>query len=532
MKKFFENGKLGMFVSLVLMVLSAVAGGGVMMAEGVILPDPVNADTNDLASPDGLGAGQDLNGTVGSATQIREGGLAEDEWDKEVAHYQEKKFPLDTMIRLRAKQRKVTGYEISHMRDGSSVIDATYVGTNGADFAGGATLVLNSSNINGKLNMFPAFETIYVEGVAGYAEGSATEEEGTLVLFVTENNGTQATCIALNGKSAGEDGETTIPTIPAGTKLSACGNACYESQLVVSPSNFQPRPVTRFLQKHIFNYVLTGEFKKILKKSPHSEQDIREKALYDFRRKRERNSLIGVQRKRLMDVPNMGQQYVYYSGGVLSQLINKYGVDVWNYSTLISICKMQFTDFSENTEADFFCGKNLLEKIQNIDFTKHKDIEYKGETVAGIDIVAFKCVFGKLNFIHCPQMDDLGLADYGFIVDLKNAVRYVKEAGKEDTKSMDDGSENAQDAERTRHIEIDAICLKGFNSMFVGPTSGIDKVTHTQSATKVVTVDAAPVNPTEGMVIYMTADDVENGLESDCIYKWSGSKWEAYTPTA
>lgn len=527
MKKLFENGRLGMFVSLVLMVLSVVAGGGVVMAESVVIPnDPVDPKVNDLSSPDGQGAGQDLTGTVASGTQARRGEIVEDEWDKEVAHFREKKFPLDTMIRLRAKQRKVTGYEVTHFRDGSTVIDMKTT----AEIAEGQTVKLTSSNVSGKIATFPAFELIAVTGVSGYVEGSATEEEGTLILFVKSNNGEEATCIALNGKFNGEGNNPTCPAIPSGTKLSALGNACHESQLVVAPSNYQPREKTVYLQKSIFNYVLTNHFKELMKKTPHAEKDIREAALYDFRRKRERNALIGTQRRFLYNVPGMGEQYIYTSAGTLSQLINKFGVDEWNFATLIAICKMQFTDFSENSEADFFMGKNLLEKVQNIDITKHKDVEYKGETVAGIDIVAFKSVFGKLNFIHCPQLDDLGMSDYGFICDLQHAVRYVKEAGKEDTKSMDDGSENAQEAERTRHIEIDAISLKGYNSMLVGPTAGIDKVKYTRSATNITMMAKLPENAVDGQKVYLTSTDGEYAGDSVWQYSASTGKWVA--PTA
>jgi hypothetical protein len=522
MKKYFENGRFGMLVSLMLMVLSVVAGGGVMMAEGIVIPnDPVDADKNDLASPDGLGAGQDLTGTVASGTQARIGDIVEDEWDKEVAHYQEKKFPLDTMIRLRAKQSKATGYEVGHFREGSTVLDMQVTKSIAGDTA---TVTLNSSNVDGDVATFATHRLIAVNGVSGYVDGSSTEEEGTLILFVKSNDGENAVCVAVNGKSTEVGGPTTCPAIPPKTKLSALSNACYESQLVVAPSNFQPRPKVAFLQKHIFNYVITDHYKELMKKTPHAEKEIRDAAMYDFRRQRERNSLIGTQRKFLFNVPNMGKQYIYTSNGVLPQLINKFGVDEWDYATLIAISKMQFTDFSENSEADFFMGKNLLEKVQNIDFTKHKDIEYKGETVAGIEIVAFKSIFGKLNFIHCPQLDDLGMSDYGFICDLKNAVRYVKEAGKEDTKSMDDGSENAQEAERTRHIEIDAICLKGYNSMLVGPVDGIDNVKYTKSATNVTMMEALPENPTEGQKVFLTSTD--GTYEGGHVYTYNGTKWD------
>ena len=122
------------------------------------------------------------------------------------------------------------------------------------------------------------------------------------------------------------------------------------------------------------------------------------------------------------------------------------------------------------------------------------------------------------------------MSDYGFICDLQHAVRYVKEAGKEDTKSMDDGSENAQEAERTRHIEIDAISLKGYNSMLVGPTAGIDKVKYTRSATNIVMMASLPENPVDGQKVYLTSTDGEYAGDSVWQYSASTGKWVA--PTA
>lgn len=530
-----------LFVQCLLAFLAVMTGGASMAVTLVTTPeDPVNPNTNDMNAPgvDGAGnqnkAGQNLDGTVASATQVRRGDLAEDEVDKDIAEFRPFQFPLDTDIRLQAKQLPVKGYEIIHYRSGDSAMDCSVVT---AITGGGATAQIPAASINGSLTMFPDFSTISVGGVAGYKEGSASETQGTLMLFVVSNDGTKLVVKAINGPLTSADtGATTVPNIPVGSTLSVCVNACHESQMNVSPENYQPRRQVMYLQKKIMNYVITDHFKEILKKTPYAEADIKADALYKFRRKCSRTAWIGAQSKFLVNVGNnMGEQYIYTQKGILRQLTNLYGIgDSIDYADLIAITKLQFTDYSQHKVAEAYCGKNFIEKLLNIDFTKHHDIEFKSSMQLGIDISSFKTSFGTINFKHDPTLDDLGYQDYCVVVDMKGASRYVKTDNKESEQDMKKGVGDNQEATRKRVMQIDAICLKGYNSMLVGPSKTLANMNVADAATSVRKVSVVPTNPSDGMLIFLTAANSTLNLDANTVYQYNAGTgtWTEYTGVA
>ena len=160
------------------LVMAVVTGGAYAMAIAEVEDGSsiagADKDVNDMQAPgvDSDGnlnmAGQDLQGTAASASQLRGGGLADEEYDEIIAKFRPFLFPLDTDIRKQAQQKKVTGYEVTHVQSGSSVLDCETT----AEVTGGEQITLTKANISGKVAMFPAFSTILVQGVAGYAKGS------------------------------------------------------------------------------------------------------------------------------------------------------------------------------------------------------------------------------------------------------------------------------------------------------------------------------------------------------------------------
>ena len=117
-----------LIVSMMFLMLAVLTGGtGYCLAADVPVadpnpaaPDPASPDVNNMGDSTGKGAGQNLPGTQGSATQIREGGLADDEYDPDVVKYNAPKFVLLNLARTVAVQRTVKGYEIDHFRIGEA----------------------------------------------------------------------------------------------------------------------------------------------------------------------------------------------------------------------------------------------------------------------------------------------------------------------------------------------------------------------------------------------------------------------------
>ena len=536
----FLKDKKFLVFNLLCLVMAVATGGAYAMAlsdtgEGgnVAGADP---DTNDMQAP-GVNAegemnmaGQDLQGTAASATQIRGGGLADDEYDEIISKFRPFQFPLDTDIRRQASQKKVKGYEVKHIQSGSSVLDCETT----AEVAGGDQVTLNKSNISGKLAMFPAFSTILVQGVAGYKAGSTSVKQGSLMLFVVSNDGTNIVCEAVNGpaKVQGET-ESTVPTIPAGTVLSCLANACSESQMIVSPDNFQPRTKTVYLQKKILNVVFTDKFAEQIKKFPFFKEDVKGEALYNFRRKASRSAWISAPSRFLINDPKMGEEYVYTQEGVLRQVTMLMGApDEFDMKLLTAINMFMYTENASGNVGRAYCGKNFIKRLLHMKEIKtYKELGFESYTELGIEVHAYKDNFGKTEFVYDPTLDDLGYADFACVVDIKNARRYIETESKEYTVDMKKGAGENREAERNVTIMADAIALKGYNSLLIGPSSMLEDMNVADAATNVELVSVVPENPSDGQLIFLTAADADLSLEADKAYRWDAAtgKWVAYT---
>lgn len=536
---FLKNKKFLVF-NLLCLVMAVVTGGAYAMAlsdtgEGGNVAG-ANPDVNDMQAP-GVNAagevnmaGQDLQGTAASATQLRGGGLAEDEYDEIISKFRPFQFPLDTDIRRQASQKKVKGYEVKHIQSGSSVLDCETT----AEITAGEQVTFTKSNISGKLAMFPAFSTILVQGVSGYRKNSKTIKQGSLMLFVVSNDGTNIVCEAVNGPAKVEgEMESTVPTIPAGTVLSCLANACSESQMIVSPDNFQPRTKTVYLQKKILNVVFTDKFAEQIKKFPFFKEDVKGEALYNFRRKASRSAWISAPSKFLVNDPKMGEEYVYTQEGVLRQVTMLMGApDEFDLKLLTAINMFMYTENASGNVGRAYCGKNFIKRLLHMkDVKTYKELGFESYTELGIEVHAYKDNFGKTEFVYDPTLDDLGYADFACVVDIKNARRYVETDSKEYTVDMKEGAGENREAERNVTIMADAIALKGYNSLLIGPSSMLEDMNVADAATNVELVSVVPENPSDGQLIFLTAADADLSLEADKAYRWDAAtgKWVAYT---
>lgn len=488
----------------------------------------VTDDTADAAgaTKDEAGINTDLSGTAASATQIREGDLADPEIDEYISKFRPYKFALDTDLRKKAKQHKVKGYEVEHYASGSTPLNGTIYAQ--VTKAASVTLTVGTHISKDDLKMLAPYSTLCLPNVMGYDE-AGTLEEGALMLEVLERTANTVVLGPINGPIEG--GEMKVPVIPASTEFMVCANACSESQMQVSPENYQPRPKTVYLQKKIVNMVMTDHFKEIVKKVPFYEQDLKDDALYNFRRKSSRTLWVGKQRKvkRLIS-DTMGEEFVYTSEGILRQITNMFAMqDTLSFSDLVAICKMQFTDYSVSNEAEVYCGKDFMEKLLNIDFTKHKDISFTAHQDIGIDIRSFNSTWGRLNFKHEQALDDLGYSNAAVVLDMKSATRYIKEEDKTQMVDMKKGAGETREATREIHTQIDCLALHGHNSILVGPTELLFKFKDPSKATILTTAAELPSAPADGQVVYLTANN--GGFAKGSLVQYSAltKTWTEYT---
>lgn len=501
-------------ISLTLLLIAVLTGGmGISLAADVPVsdpnpanPDPASPDVNNMGDPTGQGAGQNLPGTQGSGTQIREGGLADDEYDPDVVRYNAPKFVLLNLARTVAVQRKVKGYEIQHPRIG----EAELVLRTTTDIAEAETIKLTADNCMGDLSELGVSATIIVKGVKGYEQGSTTKTKGDLVLFVTsvDDDNAEITCRPLNGKAKIEGTKSDylrdykVPAIPANTELFISSYAGSESQKIVNPDNSQPRFATVFLQKRLFNIVITDHFREILKKTPWSFDDMKDQALANFSKKFERDLWDGTQQKFIVKIDGQ-DEFVYTSEGILRQLTNTLGVDgKFKYMHITAIGKIMFTKYAETTEAYLLCGKNKIGEIANMEeIIKHMDAKYDHKkTDYGIVVRDLVSNFGTLHIVYAPMMDELGYEDFCVAAPLQIA-RYYHKVKKESNIDLNKAGNDAREAQRYTYIEIAALALRGQNSMLIGPSDKITEKNLSDNTQAVNVVDAIPSSPTDGMII-------------------------------
>ena len=508
--------KHGLIISLLFVMMAVLTGGtGISMAADVPVtdpdkdnPDPANPDVNDMDAPGGQHAGQNLPGTQGSATQMRRGGLASKEYDPDVVKFNAPKYVLLNLARTVAVQRTVKGYEIDHFRIGKA--NLTLRTTD--DIAQAEKIVLSSDNVSGNLNMLGISKTVIVKGVKGYVDGSTTKTNGELVLIVTsvDEDGGTVTLRPLNGitKLEGQKSDYLqdylVPAIEANTEMNIASYAGSESQKIVDPDNSQPRTDRVYLQKRLFNIVITDHEREILKETPWGFDEMRDQAIDNFSDQFETDLWNGEQKRWIVKVKGGNEEYSYTSRGILRQLTNTLGIDgKFKYSHIVAIGKIMFTKFAETTEAYLLCGRNKIGEIANMEeIQKQMDAVYKhNKTDYGIVVRDLVSNFGTLHVVYAPKMDELGYQDFCVAVPLQIARYYhkIKREGKID---LNEAGDDAREAMRYTYIEIAALALRGQNSMLIGPSDQIIDKNISDDTNPVIHIeDALPANPTDGMII-------------------------------
>lgn len=550
MKKVMNYFSFQSVLKMVLMLLAVVTGGGVLALADNVEPqignegvepasketveakEPVNPEGNDRLSPGGKKDGQDLTGSQASSTQLREGGLLDKEWDSEIVKFYPFKTPILSIVRRMAKTVNIKNWSVSHQRVGGETLDGQVT----QKIVAGDTVEINSTNFSGSIRPFYKGTTVIVSGVPGYKEGSKTKTEGTLMLYVIESNGKKAVMQAVNGipKNEGDTRENldnmTCPEIPVGTTLLAASSAASESQLTITPENFQPREKSVYVQKKLLNIVFTDDYEKVKKEQPITVADLKTDAIIKYNLRAERTYLMGIKSRFKAETGDGQIEDVYTSEGIINQLTNTYAIgDEYTLSDLIAISKLQFTEFSENDRCFAFCGKNAIERLENIKLEGSHQNDFINHNEFDLSFKRFKDTFGSLDFIWAQTLDLMGMSDFMVIFDPKASRRYVKIGKREQTNDMSKGGGEVRDAKRWIHQEADSVALRGYNSILVGPASKINKIA-TESLGAIISAAELPATPTKGMKVALTKDYTkgETTYEAGTVYYYDGSAWSVY----
>lgn len=550
MKKVMNYFSFQSVLKMVLMLLAVATGGGVLALADNVEPqignegvepasketveakEPVNPEGNDRLSPGGKKDGQDLTGSQASSTQLREGGLLDKEWDSEIVKFYPFKTPILSIVRRMAKTVNIKNWSVSHQRVGGETLDGQVT----QKIVAGDTVEINSTNFSGSIRPFYKGTTVIVSGVPGYKEGSKTKTEGTLMLYVIEANGKKAVMQAVNGipKNEGDTRENldnmTCPEIPVGTTLLAASSAASESQLTITPENFQPREKSVYVQKKLLNIVFTDDYEKVKKEQPITVADLKTDAIIKYNLRAERTYLMGIKSRFKAETGDGQIEDVYTSEGIINQLTNTYAIgDEYTLSDLIAISKLQFTEFSENDRCFAFCGKNAIERLENIKLEGSHQNDFINHNEFDLSFKRFKDTFGSLDFIWAQTLDLMGMSDFMVIFDPKASRRYVKIGKREQTNDMSKGGGEVRDAKRWIHQEADSVALRGYNSILVGPASKINKIA-TESLGAIISAAELPATPAKGMKVALTKNYVngETTYDAGTVYYYDGSAWSVY----
>lgn len=565
MRKFFENKTMA---AQFLLIVLAVMTGGVGMAVGATIgaegPDPVGKDDpHDPADPDaGTGqrpdadgnqdarpapgdttAGQNLDGTQASSTQARQGGLEEEEWDSEITKFQPFRNPLLALARQVTRKVNISNWTVNHGRVGGETLDGRTKVKIQAETDG--SIKLTATNFRGSLKPFYKCSTLLVPSVAGYSRSSTSTnlvKEGGLMLYVVENTGTAVTCRAVNGIPTDDVIQDDLdskkcPEIPADTYICAASTAMSESQLLLTPENYQPRKEVFYVQKKGFNIVFTDDYEKTKKKQPLKVADLKADSVYKYNMRANRTYWAGVQGKFQVRNQDGSMEDVFTTKGILWQLTNSYEYEKGKLTLadLVAISKLQFTTFSQTDSAYVFCGKDAMEELLNLQMTgTTRIINFEDVKDMELDFKRFKSTYGTLNFIWDQGLDSLGYKDAMVVVDLKGATRYVKMGQKDQTNDMSKGAGEIREAKRYIRTEADGIALRGYNSIIVLPTGRASGLPESQMRSKVISSPVLPAKEatTDKMIVALTAnykDIYKKGHAYQATVSSGNVTWNEYT---
>ena len=129
------------------------------------------------------------------------------------------------------------------------------------------------------------------------------------------------------------------------------------------------------------------------------------KPLLNFKRAGNRTLWAGHKGKFPVKVPKLGEQMIYFTEGIRWQFKRELQHSgKWTFEKLIALAKMYFTGEDVPKTALMLSGKNLLEEIQCIDFSKHPEVQISVKTnKIGWEVTSIHTVFGDIE-IKRPQM--------------------------------------------------------------------------------------------------------------------------------
>lgn len=469
------------------------------------------------------GSATTVSAAAGATGGIGAGNFIEVDVDKELFKFESDDTPL-MQIMLWAKKVKVTSPEIDHFaideaRSSVTTVSAVGDGT-------GNTAVLPLGNSDKKL--LKAYSTALVKGVDGYMQDGKTKTPGKyLMLFVVDTDSVTGNpvVIAVNGpKTNTTDDQCLVPEIPEGTTIIILSNAMYETQKEVMPDTVVPTPRRIYAQKRGMNSITSDYFEAQAKRIPFSKALIAEAQIRNFKTKGNRTLWASRPSKINVDT-KLGIQTVYTTEGVRWQITRHLDhTGKWTFEQLIALAKMMFTGEDVPKHMIVLAGKNFMQNIQCIDFSKHPEVQISIKTnKIGWEVTCVRTVFGEFEIKRDPTLDRLGWSNSAAAIAYDRIVHYVYSAEHKDSERVE-----GHEATRDHTIVWDALALKGSSHIWIDGEGSCEGDTAT---TYVMWDDAeAPENPIKDKVYVLLKDcpGIDASAVSGDSWIWDGANWKEY----
>lgn len=474
------------------------------------------------------GAATTVSNVAGATGGINAGNLIESDLDKNLFKFKSDDTPLMQLM-LIAKKVKVTSPIVEHYmidEPRSSVTTTTAVAK-----ATTQQFVLPLPSNDAAIPR--PYGTLLVDGVDGYTEDGQTLTPGKpLMLFVVGHDTLTGNPIvrAVNGpKATKADEYCTTPAIPAGTTCIILANALYETQKEVDPDLIVPQPTQVYLQKRGMNQIVSDYYEAQKKKIPFGKAIIAEAAITNFKVRGNRTLYAGRKGKMKVTTDKVGVQDIYFSEGVRYQVKKELQhLGKWTVEEVIALAKMVFTGEDVPKSVVCLAGKNFLENIQCIDYSKHPEIQISTKTnPVGWVVTNFHTVFGDLEFKHDPTLDRLKWSNSAFIVAPDRLVHYQYSA-EHTSRDRVEGEE----ATRESMLVWDALALKGSCHVWINGESATINGNINTDATHfhLYEGETAPANPADGCVFYLITDCLGISTEAvkGTLWQYKNGKWSEY----
>ena len=502
---------------------------GTLMAGVNVVPVGTPKAANGIGGLPTQGNGEAT--TVSNASELGSN-LIDADVDDQIIGIASDESVIDTIKRKIRRQVRVNSFEVDHYliddKRSKAYTNETYTGIK-------ATRAEIPFSTTGERKIFQEYYTAICKGVNGYDPTGQIELHGVdlMLFFVGKNSTTEAPiAMAVNGpKVNATDDYCYVPTIPVGTEVILLSSAAYETQKFIAPSTIVPVPERMYLQKQLCNSIVSDYFAAQKKRIQFSEAQIAEAVLRQFRLESCRTAWVGQPGKfKVQAMDNaMGYQWDYFSKGIRWQFKRQYDLSSnITFADLINLSMVKFTGFNCTKKAIWLLGKQLLNDIQKIDLTLHKNISVTGDKVFGIECTKIHTVFGDIDLIHDPTLDALGYAHCGGLIDENGLVRYYMKNEDAKTENVD-----GEEAKREVVMTIDCLCLKGYSHIWVNGAAAESDI---PGAARVTSSATLPESPNINDVVILTADvDHEvNGVSkkwygAGSVIAFNGNTWVEYT---